>query len=162
MTDWLAYLINSAAWSVVGFISGWLLATVGRDVKDIKEAVVPDRVKQQRAPHPNGMRVLGIVVALLAIVTVVQGYMLSSKQAAVVECQATYNDRFAEATQRRAALADEDREALTNMLLGLYRQRDDSERERLRTFEQWVETTQRNERYREAHPLPELPKGDCR
>lgn len=173
MSDWLVYLANSAAWSLVGFVGGWLLATVGRDVKDIREAVMHDEeapvaeppvhhVEAQVGRSDTATRWLGIVVALLAIVTVAQALYLNRKQAEVVECQTNFNNTFSEVSTLRSKLANEDRLALQNMLLALYRQRGADEARRLETFREWVTTVERNEREREANPLPALPHGDCK
>lgn len=163
----IEYVVASLGWSLLGFATGWLAASLRTDVSAIKETVLhePHEENHERLHLPSvdrATRLLGIVVALLAVVTVVQGVVAQRRIADVAECQAEYNDRFAEALQVRSQLADEDREALHNMLLAVYEQRHDSRAERYRTFQQWVETTQANERERADHPVPELPKGDCR
>lgn len=159
------YVISSLVWSLIGFAVGWLIASMRTDVKTIREAVVHDDERQERERRIDTHRLsrwLGLVAMLLAVATVVQGVAQQRRLNDISECQTEYNNDFAQSVQQRSALGDEDRNALQEMLLALYRQRDDSTEERLRTFEEWVATTQRNERERAEHPLPELPKGDCR
>jgi hypothetical protein len=164
----LEYIVNSLGWSLAGFAAGWAVASLRRDVNTIKEAVMDDEDTRDSEPPRARMTVdtatrwLGIVVALLAIVTVTQGVISQRRINAVTECQADYNNRFAEVSQRRAALAEEDRDALQRMLITLYQKRDATSEQRLRIFERWVETVQRNNRERTEHPLPQLPEGDCR
>lgn len=174
MIELLTYVINSLAWSAGGFAIGWLVASARRDMGEIREAVVHDEDSSVQADddalssellHSRTdavTRWLGVVVALLAIATVTQAYFANQRIADVAECQAEYNTRFAEVTQERSQLANEDRLALQHMLITLYRKRDASSEERLRVFEHWVETVQSNEKQRKLNPLPTLPKGDCR
>lgn len=169
MSPVLEYVVNSLGWSLAGFAAGWAVASLRRDLTTIKEAVVDDTPDGDQLPaHTSRVstdtatRWLGIVVALLAIVTVTQGVIAQRRIGEVTSCQARFNSEFAQATSVRAQLANEDRLALQNMLLALYRQRGADEARRLETFQEWVRTVEQSERERAEHPLPELPKGDCR
>lgn len=173
MIELLTYVINSLAWSAGGFAIGWLVASARRDMGEIREAVVHedsstpanDDALSSELLHSRTdavTRWLGVIVALLAIATVTQAYFANQRIGDVSECQAEYNTRFAEATQKRSQLANEDRDALQHMLITLYRKRDASSEERLRVFERWVNTVQSNEKQRKLNPLPQLPQGDCR
>lgn len=160
------YVVNSIGWSGVGFLLGWIVASMRRDVTVIKETVV-----DEEPPPPQGhtlettgeraTRVLGVAMIALAIITVVQGHLASSRLADVTDCQAEYNNQFSKVMTLRVDLADQDRKALQNMLVQLYRQRG-SEQARLKTFQRWVRTVERTERQRQLNPLPETPEGDCR
>lgn len=163
MNEVLVYVVNSLAWSLVGFVLGWLLASLRRDVTDIREAIVRDETTDEREHQriDRASRVLGIIVALLAVVTVVQAYVFQRERAEVIGCQTQYNAAIADATRARAQLANEDRHALNTLLLSIYERRGD-ERAQLRAYTDWVNTTRRTEVERKQHPLPELPKGDCR
>lgn len=163
MSAVVEYVVNSLGWSALGFVLGWLVASLRGDVRQIKEVVVPDT---EQHPHHNTRiaptRLFGVVVTVLAVLTVGQAVLTSHRIGEVAECQARYNDRFAEVTRLRTDLADDDRKALQDMLLALYRQRGANEAQRLETFRRWVETVQASERKRAMNPLPTLPKGDCR
>jgi dipeptide/tripeptide permease len=165
MSAALFYIVNSLTWSVVGFIVGSWVASSARRVQQ-QEAVVPNStflaVHGHRMTTQNATRIIGIVVLLLAIFTVVQNTRTSQRLSDVTSCQAKFNHEFAEVSTLRAALADQDRRALQDMLLALYQQRNASQDKRLRTFEAWVATTERNDRARKQNPLPELPSGECR
>jgi inorganic triphosphatase YgiF len=115
-----------------------------------------------RLTTQNATRIIGIVVLLLAIFTVVQNTRTTHHLNDVTACQADFNHEFAEVVTLRSKLGDQDRKALQDMLLALYRQRNEDAKQRLRTFEAWVKTTERNERERKQNPLPELPSGECR
>jgi hypothetical protein len=158
------YVVNSLGWSLVGFAVGWLASSTRRDVRRIKEAVVPDDPGQRPDwSHPTGTatRWLGVVVAVLAVLTVATGYVTTRRVADVAACQADYNHRFTQVSQLRAQLADGDRAAQQNLLLTIYKERG-NQAAQLRAFTAWADTVQRNEVQRKAHPLPELPEGDCR
>jgi len=166
----MEYVLNSLGWSLVGFLVGWLAASLRRDVSVIKEALV-DHDQEQEPPvvvvhHPHSAtatatRILGIVVALLAVITVGQGVVSARRDAGITECQARYNHQFARAMGVRVNLADRDRRALQTMLVTIYRKRDAPPQERLAAFQEWVDTVERTERERKDHPLPELPKDRC-
>lgn len=164
MTEAFVYVLSSLVWSAVGFGIGWFLGSTRREVQQIKEAVVPENVefRPHHAPPVPSSRLLGIVVMLLAIASVGSTYVANQRISNVTECQADYNDRFADVASYRAALAAEDSQALQTMLITLYRKRDASDKERLRVFERWVKTVQQNSKDRKANPLPNVPKGDCR
>jgi len=160
MSDVIEYVVNSFAWSVIGFVVGWLGASLRSDIHTLKEALVPtEEARAQRLKRTQrSTRLLGVIVAVLAVATVVQGVIAQQRLNDVSRCQAQYNERFAAASKTRADLADEDRRALNRMLLTLYQKRDASEQERLGVFERWVRITQRNERHRPQ--LPEYPIED--
>lgn len=162
MSDAIEYVVNSFAWSAIGFTVGWLVASLRTDVHSLKEALVPTEEARTRRlkSTQRATRVLGTIVALLAIATVVQGFVATRRLNEISDCQSTYNRHFAAATKTRAQLAEEDRQALVNLLLSLYQQRDETEQQRLHTFEQWVKTTEANERERRQHPLPSYPSDE--
>lgn len=165
MTAVVEYVVNSLAWSLVGFALGWVVASLRHDLTQIKETVVhedPPPTPRHVTHHPSASRWLGIVVALLAAVTVVQGLIAQQKIADVTACQAEFNRDFAHASSLRSQLAAEDRAALNSMLIALYRQRNQPDSARLDTFREWVKTTQANEVERANHPLPDYPIGDCK
>lgn len=164
MTHWLLYLANSAAWSLVGFAGGWLVASMGRDVKDIRQAVVRE---EEDAPmnHPHiststTTRWLGIFVAALAIVTVAQSVWLTQRQSEVVTCQARFNDAFAQAVKYRATLQDADRDALNTLTVNLYKLRNASEQRRAEEFTRYLARVEDTNAERAKHALPTLP-GRC-
>lgn len=163
MTGDLFYFVNSTAWSALGFIVGWFVASTHRIERG---NAVPNStfiaVHGHRMTTQVATRIIGIIVLLLAIFTVAQNTSTARHLNEVTDCQARFNHEFAEVSTLRAQLADQDRKALQNMLLALYQQRDATARKRLRTFQQWVKTVERNERERRENPLPELPTGECR
>lgn len=160
------YIVSSLGWSLLGFTVGWITASLRTDVTAIKERIVPDsnptRAERHHESTDRATRWLGIIVALLAVVTVTQGVVTQRRVGEVTECQAEFNAEFAETSTVRSRLANEDRLALQNMLLALYQQRGADEARRLETFKKWVRTVEASERERQRNPLPELPRGDCR
>lgn len=166
MNDVIEYVISSVGWSLVGFVGGWLVASLRSDVTVIREAVVHD---DEHIEHEHELprradiatRVLGIVVALLAIVTVVQGVVSSRRDAEIVDCQTDFNTEFARVVSLRSELTDADRDALENLMLTLNEQANDRAARR-EAFDQYVDTIRATRAQRAEHPLPELPKGECK
>lgn len=160
------YVVSSLAWSLAGFLLGWLLATLRQDVRIIRRAVMPNTPVATWRGHTMtaalATRVLGIIVSVLAIVTVASTFIANDRINDATACQAEYNRRFAEVQNLRARLAQEDRDALQNMLITLYQRRGASQAEQLEVFQQWVDTVRSSQRERKQNPLPELPRGDCR
>lgn len=162
MTAVLEYVVGSLGWSLLGFAVGWIAASLRRDVLTIKEAIVDE---EQQFPHgpsvTTATRWLGVIVILLAVASVIQGVVTQRRLSDVTECQAEFNAEFAEVLTLRADLAEEDRVALQSMLIGIYRVREDDAAQEER-FREYVEQIQASNEEREDHPLPELPRGDCR
>lgn len=164
----IEYVLNSLAWSLLGFGAGWLGASLRYDVTKIREVVMHDE-NQQQITHPvassarereRATRWAGVAIALLALATVLQGVIASARLNDVSACLTSYNERFAAAAVARAELFDSDRRALQKMLLTMYYEREASERQRLDIFREWVTTTERNESQRPL--LPEYPSsGGC-
>jgi hypothetical protein len=104
-------------------------------------------------------RWLGIVVALLAILTVTQAYLLRAEQRGIVECQSAYNDQFAHSINARAELTEDDRVALDKLVISIADAEGQADIER--AFARYVERLRETQDQRAQHPLPELPSEAC-
>ena len=157
-----AYVINSAAWSGAGFLTGWFIAHTREVVES--ESPVPQStfvtIRGHRITTQRATRLLGVVVILLAVFTVLQTVLAADRLAAVTRCQAKFNADFARVSTIRADLADKDREALNGLLLTIYQHRGDQALAK-HAFAQWARHTQANENERADHPLPSYPSGAC-
>lgn len=164
MTQVVEYIVGSLGWSILGFMAGWAAASLRTDLTTIKEQVMSEHehesprarpVRRHRPATAQATRWLGIVVALLAVVTVAQGVIVSHQLKESTACQAEYNDRFAMVLTIRARLYDEDRHAL-NKLIGIIAANPGGEDSIGRAIQNYVETVEENEVDRLRTPLPNL------
>lgn len=147
------YVLNSMIWSAGGFAFGWFFSSLYcRWLFKTKNPYLHESI---------AFRWLGIVIAFMAVATSLQVWQVNSRLTEESQCLAEYQDHVAEVTNLRAELADQDRRALNDMLIGLYENRDATPEERLALFENWVETTRRTEQERRENPLPSLPSYAC-
>lgn len=172
--------IASAAWSLLGFVIGWLVGREARTIETIKEAVVDERpeektvsggarmpevvvVRQEQSPHfpeptSDGSRTLGWIVIVLALFTILQAAYFTFENQQNVECQAKYNAAVAEVQNRRGEWIDEDRAVLIDFFKTVYNKPADDEEE-LQAFRNLIRTYDRNSALRAENPLPSLPGG---
>ncbi|SFO82061.1 hypothetical protein SAMN05421810_10166 [Amycolatopsis arida] len=116
------YAVESAGWALLGFIVGYLVGRAMRDVHHMATAIPtentdPDpRRGQDRSRVPPGQVVLGVVILLLGGLTVTQGIISHSATRRVADCQATYNNSFADALDARSNATADAQAALDELL----------------------------------------------
>lgn len=216
MCDILQEVFRGLGYSMFGFLAGYWVCRYGRNVEEIKEAVVSehkldsdkgDGTKGMGGPGgiggtggtggagtPDGMggiggtggpggqggtysghhprsngwqgRALGLVVLALALFTVIQSLYVGNEarknalhDQRVTACQAAYNRDFARAVTIRGAYADEDRDQLYKMITTVISGATPAIRQK--AINDWIETSQRNSRLRQATPLPNLDTRNC-
>lgn len=164
-TGW-TNVLASAAYSLAGFLVGFGLGRVSRDVHDIKESVVTEPTRLvRRDPHQHGFwrwtdnRVLGLGLLALSILTLVFAFIGSQKLTNQAQCQSEFNVRFGLAYQARAASADGDRNALNNLMLSIAGEPPTPQgRAKARAaFEHYIAQIKTSDATRRAHPLPDPP-----
>lgn len=151
-------LIAALCWSLAGFLAGWLVGRAGKDVHQIKEAVVSDDTDHppppRRAPVDR-VRLTGAAVLVVAVASVAaMSWQVTVRQRAV-ECQLDVMSRSAQITNARAELAAQDREALNTMIAAVFRPGDQGERQAYRDY---LATLAANAQAREALTFP---TDDC-
>jgi len=144
------------AYSLTGFVVGFLLGRVTREVHEIKETVVPETFAQEDAYHHTRATRLGIVVIILSLVTVVSSAMSTVAVYRQADCLREYNSRFTLAFNARATANDTDRKALNTMIVSIA-DRSLSQQERAAKFAAYVEQVKAGDRLRAEHPLPQPP-----
>lgn len=119
------YIAESAVWAVTGFAAGFILGRVARDAyRASSRADPPVETGAPVSTHASGKRrwrpttqwVLGIIVILLAIVTVVQGIVESAATRHVVDCQQEYSNAFADALDARTVSSGQAQDALDTLV----------------------------------------------
>lgn len=102
----LSYLVERIPWAVVGLLIGHLLSRGICDLHAVAVAVNPeDSMAEPRKPwyrRITGNGLLGGVVFVLAVGTVVQGYVQNEQTQRIAECTKGYSNGFADAIEARS------------------------------------------------------------
>jgi hypothetical protein len=151
-------VVAGLLYSGAGFVLGFAIGRVTREVHEIKETVVPETFvtrDEDGVRHTHATK-LGVVVIVLSLLTVLGATFTGLQAKAQADCQSAYNARFFEAFQARAKANDGDRKALNTMLLALgdpSLTRD----QRTKVFNDYLASIRASDADRRAHPLPQPP-----
>ena len=102
----LSYLAQSFPWGAVGLLMGYLL---GRGVQDVvaevanPEGTMADKQRRSIRKWFSYDRIIGVVVFVLAVATVVQGYVSSESTRRIADCTRGYSNGFADALEARSS-----------------------------------------------------------
>lgn len=158
-------VIAALAWSLAGFVVGFLGGRISRDVRDIRNAAVdddeytgPDR--RRRRPPFGGDRLLGVFLILLAISTVTLLAVSNAQQRAIVDCQADVNRQLVEAINARGDSAAKDRKALNDMLQAVLTL--PTPEQRRDALVDYLNTSKRTDEERARAPYPDPEDFDCK
>lgn len=102
-TDLALYIAQSGAWAIGGFLGGFV---TGRTVRDVHTIATQNTSGATSMPMPRPKRfrfewVIGIVVMLLAIATVGQGWVEGAADRTLLQCQQNYANGVAAALDAR-------------------------------------------------------------
>lgn len=105
---------------------------------------------------PLSQRIVGVIILLLALMTLGSTVYYNYVQRATTRCQAQFNEKFIEQLNARNRIADNDRESLSNLVKAVTnaRSREDSHK----ALENYLRTKEKNDAERREHPLPSLPE----
>lgn len=119
----LIYLAERAPWAAVGLLAGYLFGRGVRDLETIAAAVTPEESKVDKPSRfqaviqkMTGLHVLGIVVFVLAVGTVVQGYVHNEQTQRIAECTKAYSSGFADAIDARSSATSAAQQALDDLM----------------------------------------------
>lgn len=108
------YVLHSLAWSLAGFVIGWAAGSLGRDVHQTREAIVPSHARNRTARVHMG-NIIGVVVVALALITLITGVHNTRGLQQATECQARFNDIYRAALIERSESTAHVRRAQTDM-----------------------------------------------
>lgn len=99
-------------------------------------------------------RVLPITLIILAVLSLGSTVFYISDQRAKTECQANFNKQFIQQLTERGAISDSDRSSLATLVKDVInaKTRDESRA----ALEAYLDTKEKNDAERRAHPLPTL------
>lgn len=87
--------MHSAAWSLAGFLLGWLLGHLGRKIHDLEEVVaMPAASRPGYRPGRTPVtweRVAGVILVLLSAATIITAATSAHQLQQTTECQTAYN-----------------------------------------------------------------------
>lgn len=123
---WYDALVN-LAWSSLGFLGGFIVGRMSRDVRDAcadhadtsQESPVMPQQAPRRLAHALVGRVIGVLLILLALATLLASALSLQRQEEAVACQTRYAEAVARALNARTQVAAEDRAALVGAVLGV-------------------------------------------
>lgn len=173
----LAYLFESAPWAVGGGIVGYLMGRSARNLDVIAESVTTeDTMSQSTARRPWWKRITGthLVLALLLVLalgSVVQGYVYNTVTQRIAECTRGYSNGFADAIEARSAATAAWQEALDqwmttlNALMTQTPPAGDPAAARQRFTDataQYLHRRAEAQAEQRAHPYPPPPRDVCK
>lgn len=118
----LTYLVERIPWAVVGLLIGHMLSRGICDLRVIAVAVNPEESDMAVRPHRPWYRritsngIVGVVVFVLAVGTVVQGYVSSEATRRIAECTKGYSNGFADALDARSDANASAQQALDDLM----------------------------------------------
>jgi hypothetical protein len=156
--------LSGLAYSLLGFVIGYIIGKAGAEVHDIKEVVAPGHHPAHEAkptPRKQGLmhaitksRGVGVVLILLALVTVLLSTLTAIDLRDQAQCRDRYNTRFFQAYVTRSKAADADRNSFNQLLYAL---NDPDPAKRRVSYQKYVDETKQTDAQRKKNPLPNPP-----
>lgn len=111
-------VLSALAWSLAGFMVGYTvcLVTANPPTFGDEPAHQEDPVYTRRR---NSNRIIGWAVVLMSLVTVASLAYSNHAQRAIIDCQTAVNGRLVGAISTRAVIADQDREAINDLITAI-------------------------------------------
>lgn len=169
MWNLLSDLANSIAYSLIGFVLGWLVGYEARTLDYIRKACKisgdtekdpgeDDSMTETRSPSTLGR--IGYAIILLSLLTILQSAYFSYTQRQKSECLSDYNKAFSAVYDLRSRFAELDRQALTRFLDKYQQPTPPTERERYNALLALRADYARTEQLRDKTPFPALEECD--
>lgn len=166
MWPFLGDLMNSVAYSLIGFTIGWLLGYEARSLNVILNVLRGDNEVESREDasmtktHTSPLGRVGYVVVVLSLLTILQSAYFSYSQRQTSECLSDYNESFSKVYDLRSKFAELDRQALTRFLDVYQQSPPPNKRERFRALLTMRSDYARTSELREHTPFPALEACD--
>lgn len=118
----ITYLMHSGAWSLAGFLLGWMLGVIGRHAQEGRTMPSHQQPPRPRSARDRGFiveRVAGIALVVLAAVTLITAAVSARQLQTVTECQTRYNVQLGHLLDNRSASAVKLRDAQREFITAL-------------------------------------------
>lgn len=145
------YFVSSVLWTMAGLIVGYVIGSAGSHPQQ-KAPTRETSVARSRTDV-----VVGVVLLILAVVSVSTMSVSLSAQERVVECQSRFNEAFSNALRERIDAAKNERGAQRDLISAMLDQNasPDTRRQALETYDQKLAEADTN---RSENPLPDRPR----
>lgn len=153
------YVLLSLFWTVAGLVCGYYLGRAGRVDPD-REAVMVHAATDTPAPawwrrHLLGARLFGVLLVVLAVLTVIVGAQYVDRVANLAECVNAYQRANSDAAAARSDAAADERAGQRRLLDESFRPRDQRDPAALvAAYQEYVALLARADAQRDANPLP--------
>ena len=114
------------AYSAAGFIGGYFVGTMGREVHEVREAVMTHTPGTSSPKAKRGIlgarsidKIIALVLVTLAVASTISTGLVLRREAAQVKCQTKVNRLVADGLIERARVASNDRQAIVTLVQGL-------------------------------------------
>lgn len=152
----IVYVLHSLAWSLAGFVIGWSLGRLGRDVQQTREAVMPNHTHTRPRPRVHIEHVVGGVVVALAVITMLTAIHTTRELQAATECQRHFNDVYRAALVERSESTANVRRAQSDMAAALSAPGAELDNPPVRdALARYLDAIRRDEQSRSANPVPD-------
>jgi hypothetical protein len=169
----VAYLAERVPWAVVGLLAGYLLGRGIRILERIdaadspEESIVDQRSRGARFRKITGNHILGVVVFLLAVGTVVQGYIVNEQTKRQAVCTQAYANGFADAIDARSVATAAAQQALDDLMAQVGQlsagAASPESRERFRAaLVDYLTKRAEDKKQRKENPFPAPPRDVCK
>jgi len=101
----------------------------------------------------DSQHVLGFAFIVIALIMMIQGLWLGQQQENETQCQADYNAQSNAVQKQRAEWADQDRDALNQMIFTVIDPHT-SNQQKQNAVNEFAQTARKNDANRRANPLP--------
>lgn len=164
MWSLLSDLANSIAYSLIGFVLGWLVGYEARTLDYIRRSCKisgdmegdPGEDESMTETRSSTLGRIGYAIILLSLLTILQSAYFSYTQRKTSECLSEYNKDFSEVYDLRSKFAEYDREAFTRFLDTYQQSPPPTEAERLSALLTLRADYARTEELRDQAPFPAL------
>jgi uncharacterized membrane protein len=147
------YTISQALWGLAGLVVGFVLGRFSRTAAVTADPDIPKGIAMPaRATRADNL--IGIIVAGLAVISVVVAAFTITRQQNAVECQTTFNLAFTDALTQRTEAATEERAAQRTLLTT----QATTPEERRAGLDRYLQALDRADNRREENPLPLRPR----
>lgn len=113
----IEYTLTALLWSLGGFLLGYGMGRIVKDVEEVRDAVIPDRPRPKSTRYlPSRQTIIGVLVILIAVSSTTMVFRQADHLQDVTACQAQYNEDFRVALSRRLQASDDEADAQRNLL----------------------------------------------